>query len=518
MDWQNLLRECGYAHFRPGQKETLDQLLAGKDVLTLMPTGSGKSFCYLAVAKLQQMREAALRLAGEVDLPLTDEDAHQAAGGAVLKPKLSPKAPLVLVISPLIALMQDQELKAKQLGLEASHLSSNLDFDEREKRLRQIRSGRFHVVFVTPERLQKENFAQAVSDRALVLLAVDEAHCVVQWGHDFRPDYAKIKEFKALAKPRHYLALTATATPQMQLDIVKDLAMKDAKILKLGLNRPNISLNVHEAYETADKITKLQELLVEEVPTIVYFSLIKTIYEVVSPLRAKQSSRLLLYHGDLNPSQRRQNLKQFLQAKSPLMLATPAFGLGIDRPDIRRVIHFELPGSLESYFQEVGRAGRDDLPAEGHLLYSEQDILIQMEFLKWAYPDREFMKTLYAKVRDQHSRLMTAEDPLALLREEMSFKNRKDFRIDSGLNILERWGALEKTEDPFPFKPVQEPDDLQFEREKPEELLRVQHQRLHGLVKWAQNQESCRMVEILNYFGSSNEDCGICDVCRGATA
>lgn len=452
---------------------------AGKSALTLMPTGAGKSLIYQFWAQA---------------VPGTD---------------------LVLVVSPLIALMQDQTAKARDLGIEATFINSSLNREERERRMQQIQNGSHKLLFVTPERFARPGFMEIFAQRKISLFAVDEAHCISLWGHDFRPDYSKLADIRARFGNPQTLALTATATEEVQRDIVKSLGLEgEMQILSQGLERPRLSLNCEEAYGLEEKTEiLLRELAAKPGTSLIYFSLIDTLRKVSSSLQRKGISHLV-YHGDLPADLRRRNLKQFMRDEAPLMLATPAFGLGIDRPDVRLLMHLEMPGSLESYFQEVGRAGRDGLDARGLLVYDEeQDTSIQMEFLKWANPEVAFLQDLYETVVRKQDELV--QGGVELLREQMSFKNRRDFRVDSGLNILERIGSLEKTDDPFPWRPVEAPTTERLAFEKMPERLKNLNMKLLTMLRWAKNEDECRMSRILEYFGHPSKPCGICDVCRG---
>ncbi|MFP5520476.1 MAG: RecQ family ATP-dependent DNA helicase [Bdellovibrionia bacterium] len=463
----------GFAGFRVGQREVLESIWAGQSVLALMPTGNGKSLCFQFPAKVREG--------------------------------------LVLVVSPLIALMQDQVIKAKQFGVDAVFINSSLSREERELRMQQLKSGRYSLLFVTPERFRQEEFWQSIAGRQVQLFAVDEAHCISQWGHDFRPDYAKLGEIRKRLGDPPTVALTATATPQVQQDILKSLRLEGAPILHSGIERPNLRLSVEDVYGLDEKIRAIVGLHFQNPgPCIVYVSLIQTLKKIESELN-KLNITPLVYHGDLPSSVRSQNLKKFILAESPLMLATPAFGLGIDKADVRVVIHAETPGSLEAYFQEVGRAGRDGKESRCVLLYDPDDVSIQMEFLKWSHPEENYIRRIYELIR-QRGRL--DQDKFDFLREQLSFKNKHDYRPEAAVAILERWGCIQRDDMPFPYRAVEEPTAENFLAEDSQLLLKSQNTKLLEMVQFAQMQEGCRLQRIYTYFGHPTEEpCGVCDLC-----
>lgn len=473
---QNLLKEnFAFSEFRGEQEHILEKVWENRDVLALMPTGMGKSLCFQFPAKIREG--------------------------------------LVVVISPLIALMQDQVLKAQELGISATFLSSTLNRDEREARVKRVARGEFKLLFVTPERFRKSDFVDAVKKRTIQLLAVDEAHCISQWGHDFRPDYSRLGEFRQILGNPPTLALTATATPEVQKDILSQLAMPDAPVISAGIERPNLSLNVHDVYGFDEKVRAVVGLTHQaEGAVIVYCSLIQSLKKLSSSLW-RMNIEHLVYHGDLSPQDRKFNQKVFVREAAPLMLATPAFGLGIDKSNVRALIHIETPSSLESYYQEVGRAGRDGKESTCHLLYDQDDVSIQMEFLKWSHPDEEFIRKVYSLIEDK--RLQVDQGGFEFLREQMNFKNRRDFRVEAAVSILERWGCLEKSDQGFPYDCVAAPTSEQFAVENGEAVLRAQNTKLLKMVQWVQLSDKCRMNEIYRYFGHEPEkECGKCDNCR----
>lgn len=424
----------------------------------------------------------------------------------------------VLVISPLIALMEDQVRKAKGLGIRATHLSSLLGPQERKSRMSEIGESKHQLVFVTPERLRKQEFLEVAGRVDWAFLVIDEAHCISQWGHDFRPDYSRISEFWEFIEKPPILALTATATPEVQTDIFRSLRIKaEAPVLEGDLNRPNLSLSVTECFGFEEKRDRLSEILKETSKgmTLVYFSLIHSLEKMSAAMRKEKISHFV-YHGDLDSRTRREQQKNFEKASMGVMLATPAFGLGIDKSNIRRLIHFELPGSLESYFQEIGRAGRDGEESKVELLFDEEDLLIQMEFLKWAHPDAEFMSSLLKLLHNDYE--IIQQQGLEYLREKMNFKNRRDFRVDAAINIFSRSGILEKLEETsskFPYLLQEDGFDRLKELVSSEVLLKHQQKKLLQIVQWAKNSSECRLRKIVEYFAKDpGSDCGKCDVCR----
>ncbi|MBO9668727.1 MAG: ATP-dependent DNA helicase RecQ [Bdellovibrio sp.] len=471
-----LKRNFEFSSFRGEQEEILRKVWANENLLALMPTGMGKSLCFQFPAKIRDG--------------------------------------LVIVISPLIALMQDQVLKAKDLGISATCLNSAITRDEREQRQERLARGDYKLLYVTPERFRKPEFLKAIEGRKIQLLAVDEAHCISQWGHDFRPDYSRVGEFRELLGNPPTIALTATATPEVQKDILKKLNIPDAEIISAGIERPNLSLNVHDVYGIDEKIRAIVALRHQHSGTaIVYVSLIQTLKKISSDLR-RLGVQHLVYHGDLSPQDRKRNQKTFISEEAPLMIATPAFGLGIDKPNVRLLIHAEMPSTVESYFQEVGRAGRDGLESSCHLLYDQDDVSIQMEFLKWSHPEPEFIRKVYHLIDE--NRLRVNQEKFDFLREQMNFRNRRDFRVEAAVSILERWGCLNKSDDPFPFACVHEPTDEQFALENGPQILRAQNSKLLEMVRWSTQEVECRMNYVYKYFGHEHEaPCGKCDWCVG---
>ncbi len=475
-----LRKHFGHADFRGQQEAIIRHVLAGGHALVIMPTGMGKSLCYQIPALLP--------------------------GG------------FVLVLSPLIALMKDQVDALVAKGIEAAYLNSSLSRSEREARQAAIAAGAYRLLYVTPERFRKPEFVELIRRRRLSLLAVDEAHCISQWGHDFRPDYSRVGEIRRLLGNPTTLALTATATPDVQDDIITQLGLTrgQIKLFHEGIARPNLHLAVHQVWGQEEKLQNLLALL-QRLPGngICYFALIKTLQEFGERLRARGLAALH-YHGDLDSLERKRVQNKFMQGENQLVLATNAFGMGIDKDNIRFVVHAEVPGSLEAYYQEIGRAGRDGDRSDCLLLYDEQDLLIQMDFLNWNNPGAAFYHRLY------HFLLADAEQVNACglegLKEKLHFKNKHDFRLETALGMLERYGVTTGSLEGKDLAVIAElPEELTDQKELDRKLKREQR-RLYALVQYARH-PGCRKAFIHEYFGLSHAGtCGACDRCLAASA
>lgn len=474
-----LKQQFGFENFRFPQQEIIERGVRGLSTLALMPTGAGKSLTYQFAAS-------------------------QAHGDE-----------LVLVVSPLIALMQDQAQKALEFKIESTFINSSLNLEQKQNRMDQIAQGRYQLLFVAPERFQKSEFWQCLKSRKIKLFVVDEAHCISLWGHDFRPDYSKLQGYRERLNNPPLLALTATATGDVQKDIARqfNLDLKTELILG-GLERPNLSLNIFDCYSDVEKNEKLLEILKrhQQESGIIYFSLIQTL-ESFSRFLNQQKVPYLKYHGDLPSDLRRKNQNDFIKDRASLILATPAFGLGIDKPNIRFVTHYEIPSSIEAYFQEVGRAGRDGLEAQAYFLFSEDDLSIQMQFLNWAYPDKKFIEKVYDLIATNLA--IVSVQGFDYLREQMVFKNKKDFRVNAAVSILNRWGCLEEIETPFGYQALRSPQEADFKLEDQNVLKKEHQKKLLALLRFIQNNQDCRLKQVYQYFEyAKDSNCGLCDVCR----
>lgn len=358
--YQVLQKYFGYDAFREGQEELIDSLLAGKDAFGVMPTGAGKSLCYQIPALLMEG--------------------------------------ITLVVSPLISLMKDQVGTLNQAGVHAAFFNSSLSAGQYYKALELAREGRYRIIYVAPERLLLEGFLNFAMQANISMVTVDEAHCVSQWGQDFRPSYLKIAEFLRMLPKRPVVgAFTATATSEVKEDILAALDLQNPTMITTGFDRKNLFYAVRMP---KDKFTETLTYL-EEHPTesgIIYCLARKTVEEVCEKL-LRHGIRATRYHAGLSDTERRQNQDDFLYDVCPVMVATNAFGMGIDKSNVRFVIHYNMPKNIESYYQEAGRAGRDGEEANCILLYAPQDVVLnqfligkEVEQEVFEQEDRELIK------------------------------------------------------------------------------------------------------------------------------
>ena len=364
-----LSRYFGYTQFRGAQEELIDAVLSGRDVLGVMPTGGGKSLCY--------------------QIP------------ALLLPGIT------LVISPLISLMQDQVLTLKSVGVPAAYLNSSLSLEQQSLVLRNLRQGRYKILYAAPERLLGEGFLAMAREVPISLVAVDEAHCISQWGQDFRPSYLKIPEFLQTLPQRPVVsAYTATATPTVRRDIQKCLNLRNPLVKVTGFDRPNLRFEVRTPDSKRGTLLTLLALRKDK-SGIVYCSTRKEVDSVCSFLLDKHFAAAR-YHAGLPDELRRKNQEDFLYDRKTVMVATNAFGMSIDKSNVSYVIHYNMPQSMESYYQEAGRAGRDGEPAECILLFGKRDIVTAKFLIEKSYEESELSEEDRALLKQQDMKRLWA--------------------------------------------------------------------------------------------------------------
>ncbi|MGA2448386.1 MAG: DNA topoisomerase 3 [Polyangiaceae bacterium] len=460
-DLQSLLHErFGFASFRPFQEEVCQATTAGRDVLLVMPTGAGKSLCY--------------------QLP------GLARGGTTL------------VVSPLIALMEDQVAKLCHLGLAAARIHSGRDREASRAACRAYLDGRLDYLFIAPERLKVPGFPEMLARRHPTLIAIDEAHCISQWGHDFRPDYRMLGERLPLLRPAPVIALTATATPDVQDDIVSQLRLDNAVRFIHGFRRTNLAVEVVET-NPGDRADAVCALLADpaRVPAIIYAPTRREAESLAR--RLAENGRAAPYHAGMPASERAGTQRAFLDGEVPIIVATVAFGMGIDKPDVRTVIHTALPSTLEGFYQEIGRAGRDGAPSRAILLHSFVDAKMLEFFHRRDYPDTKVLDQIFAELT---ARPVDREALRAAMAVEPAI-------FDKALEKLWLHGGAEIAPDETVRRGA--PDFAKsYEKQAAYRLDQI------GRMRRFAEKTACRMLQLVRHFGDERDEgtpCGQCDVC-----
>jgi ATP-dependent DNA helicase RecQ len=485
----SLRQHFGFEDFREGQREVIGSILEGKDAVVVMPTGSGKSLCY--------------------QLPALILDG------------------VTLVVSPLIALMKDQVDALQARGLPATFINSSISDTEQRVRIDALRRREHKLVYIAPERFRSSRFTSTLQRIPISLFAVDEAHCISTWGHDFRPDYLRLRSVIKSLGTVQTLALTATATPYVRSDIIQQLGLNKPQTFVSGFDRPNLSIEVVHTEKVREKIARIRSLA-KQVPGsgIIYASTRKAVEEVGNKLKALDL-KVSLYHAGMTDAQRVKAQDEFMSGRTQMIVATNAFGMGIDKPDIRFVVHYQMPGSIEAYYQEIGRAGRDGLPSTCVLLFNYADKNTHDFFIEGSYPDISVVKQVYdtlAATELRRIELSTSEIARRI-------SERNEMAVQSALYVLERAGHIQRTAPALNrgARGAQQGRSILMLDSVPATQLRVdprdvsrrgelERRKLRAMIDFCYS-DYCYRAHILNYFGDRNHarQCGTCGNCQPKT-
>lgn len=408
-DVKNILKEYwGHSDFRGSQKSIIDAVIEGQDVLALMPTGGGKSICYQVPALAQEG--------------------------------------ICIVVSPLVALIQDQVNQLKSKDIKAIALTGGISFEELNNLLDNCLYGNYKFLYLSPERLQQTLVQERIREMNVNVVAIDEAHCISQWGNDFRPAYLNCAILKDLAPSSTIIALTATATPKVVDDIIENLKLDNLKTFKDSFSRSNI---IFKAKHTEDKLYQLKRYMGEIPGSAIVYVRSRKMSVFLADFLNKNSFKATFFHGGISKVQKEDKLNQWLKGNIGIMVATNAFGMGVDKPDVRLVVHYQIPDSLESYFQEAGRAGRDGNKATAILLTTgEDEERAKQQFLS-SLPDVAFVKKLYIQLNNYFQISYGESTTETLVLKFNKFCKRYEFNPNityNGLQILDQNSIISLSE------------------------------------------------------------------------
>ena len=469
----------GHSDFRAGQKEAVDRVVGGGDAVVVIPTGAGKSLCYQLAAAV-----------------------CQGVG---------------LVVSPLIALMDDQVTAVEATGLPATTIHSSMSWKEQRRRIDGMYMGDYKLVYVAPERFRSRRFCTALEDVEIAVFAVDEAHCISQWGHDFRPDYRNLARVRKRFGSPPAMALTATATRRVQRDIVDQLALDDPAMICTGFERPNLYFEVEHTSDHREKNDRLAAIVDhwEGESIIVYGATRKQVRSVTATL-CDAGVDAASYHAGMSAGDRRDVQQRWMADQVDVLVATNAFGMGVDKPDVRAVVHFNMPGSVEAYYQQAGRAGRDGEPADCVLLFNRADRGIHEWFADNTHPLRmELIRVwMYLCEQGEGEHELTA-DKIAAANPPPGSKIHP-MAVDTCLTLLARAGHIRRSSGTIEVVEKVKPLELDVELSQLGERRRIAKDQVAKLVDYAETSE-CLQAALLDHFGDSPdfgqrcENCGRCD-------